>query len=105
MGDYLIAWSGVRPWRCRHCELRFFAWVVPVSYALYAHCHQCGNFDLQRISREHVSGGFAWLGRLLHFPAYRCDPCRNRFYSLRPYRRILPIHTRPETSQEVAPHS
>jgi hypothetical protein len=31
-----------------------------------------------------------FLKRFLGFPAYRCDPCRQRFFSIRPYRRILP---------------
>lgn len=56
--------------------------------------------DLQRISREHGAGTFAWLFRLIHFPAYRCAPCRNRFFSILSYRRIVPteeLHTRPES--------
>jgi hypothetical protein len=57
--------------------------------------------DLQRISSEHGSGALAWLFRLLHFPAYRCAPCRNRFFSYRVYRRIVPtqhpINTRAES--------
>jgi len=24
------------------------------------------------------------------FPAYRCDPCREKFFSVLPFRRILP---------------
>jgi hypothetical protein len=50
----------------------------------------CGNLDLQRISSDHGTGMFSWLFRLLHFPAYRCAPCRNRFFSVRIYRRIVP---------------
>jgi hypothetical protein len=50
----------------------------------------CGNMDLTRISSEHGAGAFAWLFRLLQFPAYRCAPCRNRFFSARIYRRIIP---------------
>lgn len=46
--------------------------------------------DLQRISSEHGMGTFAWVFRLFRFPAYRCAPCRNRFFSLRIYRRIVP---------------
>ncbi len=57
--------------------------------------------DLQRISSEHGMGMFAWLFRLLHFPTYRCAPCRNRFFSIRIYRRIVPakhiIETRADT--------
>jgi hypothetical protein len=75
--------AGLRPWRCRSCSLRFFAWSVALPFLRYAHCHRCGNLDLQRISREHVDGWFAWLGRLLQLPAYRCGPCRSKFFSVR----------------------
>jgi hypothetical protein len=50
----------------------------------------CGNMDLQRISSEHGNGMMAWLFRWLRFPTYRCAPCRNRFFSLRIYKRIVP---------------
>ncbi len=90
--DYLVGVSGARPWRCRSCELRFFAWVVPVTYVMYVHCKLCGNLDLQHISSEYVyESRLAWLGRLLHLPAYRCDPCRYRFFSLRANRRIRAV--------------
>jgi uncharacterized protein with PIN domain len=56
---------------------------------VYAHCARCGNLDLQHVSRDRVpEGALASLKRILHFPAYRCDPCRQRFFSLRPFRRI-----------------
>jgi hypothetical protein len=87
--DYLIGVTRLRPWRCQVCELRFYAWAVPVSYVTHAHCGMCGNMDLQRISREHGAGSFAWLFRLLHFPTYRCAPCRNRFFSIRSYQRVI----------------
>jgi len=94
--DYFISLVNLRPWRCRNCDLRFFGWAAPVAYAKYAHCLMCGNFDLQRISGEHVKEGmFPRLSSRLHVPAYRCDPCRNRFFSLRPYRRILPLKGEP----------
>lgn len=82
--DHTIGLTGLRPWRCAKCKRRFFAKAVPLRFAMKAHCEQCGNFDLQRISNEHVSGWFSWIPRLLHVPAYRCAPCRNRFFSLRP---------------------
>jgi hypothetical protein len=31
-----------------------------------------------------------FVKRLLRFPAYRCDPCRERFFSIKPFRKILP---------------
>lgn len=88
--DLLLTGLAMRPWRCRSCQERFYAWTVPVAHALYAHCPRCGNFDLQRISRDRVDEGlFLWLKRLLWFSAYRCDPCRMRFFSVLPYHRIV----------------
>jgi hypothetical protein len=81
----------LRPWRCRTCALRFLAWSVAISYLRYAHCRRCGNLDLQRVSREHVDGWFAWLGRTLHVPAYRCGPCRSKFFSVLIHRRLRPV--------------
>jgi hypothetical protein len=82
--------------------LRFYAWSAAVKYVGYVHCGMCGNMDLQRISSEHGSGALAWLYRFLRFPAYRCAPCRNRFFSSRVYRRIVPtqhpINTRAESN-------
>ena len=98
--DYLNGVTLLRPWRCRGCDQRFYAWAVPIAYVRYAHCHMCGNMDLQRISREHGAGAFNWLFRLLRFPTYRCAPCRNRFFSIRPYRRIVPTEHPAETRAE-----
>ncbi|MBI3668450.1 MAG: hypothetical protein HY237_01510 [Acidobacteria bacterium] len=78
--------------------MRFYAWVVPLAYQKYAHCDLCGNLDLQRVSREYVTeGSFVWLFRLLHFPAYRCDPCRHRFFSVRFHHRIVAVHSESST--------
>jgi hypothetical protein len=90
--DLFFSLFGLRPWRCRGCELRFFAWKVPIPYAFYVHCPKCGNMDVQRIARERVDEGlFLWIQRILGIKAYRCDPCRTRFFSVRIYRRILPV--------------
>jgi hypothetical protein len=104
--DLMLTFSGLRPWRCRSCEERFYAWQVPMAYSLYAHCPRCGNFDLQRISRDRVDeGAFRWVERLLGFAAYRCDPCRMRFFSVLPYHRIVPdegaVNERPHRSQQA----
>ena len=98
--DYVIGITLLRPWRCRSCDQRFYAWAVPIRYVQYAHCGMCGNMDLQRISGEHGAGTFAWLFRLLQFPTYRCAPCRNRFFSIRPYRRIVPTQSELESKTE-----
>lgn len=79
------------PWRCHTCDYRFRAQLVALRFVLYARCPRCGNFDLEHISRDRVERGtFVYLKRLLGFPAYRCDPCRERFFSVLKFRRILP---------------
>jgi len=35
-------------------------------------------------------GAWTSVQRFLGLSAYRCDPCREKFFSLRPYRRIVP---------------
>jgi hypothetical protein len=101
MLDWLLTLAELRPWRCRACDRRFYAWRVAVRHAFYAHCPNCGNFDLQAIARARVEQGtFLRLKRLLAFPAYRCPSCRERFFSLRPYRQILPVSI-PETPNDA----
>jgi hypothetical protein len=60
---------------------------MPVRNLYYAHCGICGNLELQRISGERVPGIAAIIGRALGIPALRCEPCRNKFFSVRPLRR------------------
>jgi len=43
--------------------------------------------ELQRIAAEHVTGRISVIGRFLGIPAYRCVPCRNKFFSVRPFRK------------------
>jgi hypothetical protein len=89
--DLALSLIGLKPWRCLTCEFRFYASRVAVSFFGYAHCGRCGNFDLEHIARNRVQNGtLLFAKRFLGFPAYRCDPCREKFYSLRPFRRILP---------------
>lgn len=88
--DYVVGVASLRPWRCRDCDARFYAWSTPIGYVGYVHCVKCGNLDVQRISSEHGMGMLAWIFRLFRAPAYRCAPCRNRFFSFRLYRRIVP---------------
>lgn len=64
---------------------------MALPFVRYAHCPKCGNFDLKHIARERVKkGSLLFLKRMLVFPAYRCEPCREKFFSVLPYRRILP---------------
>ena len=91
VSDFFASLTALRPWRCHSCDFRFYARSVALPFARYAHCPKCGNFDLQHISRERVERGtLLFLKRMLIFPAYRCDPCREKFFSVLPYRRILP---------------
>jgi len=89
--DFFFTILGSRPWRCHTCDHRFYARRVATSFACYVHCSKCGNLDLERIARNRVDEDpLAFLKRRFGFPAYRCDPCRHRFFSLRPFRRIIP---------------
>jgi hypothetical protein len=75
---------GVVPWRCTVCETRFHARAIPLRHLLYARCGICGNLELQRIAAEKVPGVTSVLGRMLGMPAFRCAPCRYKFFSMRP---------------------
>ena len=100
--DGAVTAIGLRPWRCRTCDYRFYAWRVAVVFARFAHCPTCGNFNLQRIGHDRVDKGtLLALKRLAGFPAYRCDPCREKFYSVRPLHRIVPSVI-PETGAKNA---
>jgi hypothetical protein len=74
---------------------------VAVPFARYAHCSRCGNFNLQTIARDRVDAGtLVFLKRFLGFRAFRCDPCRQKFFSVLPYRKIVPSMM-PESSRNV----
>jgi len=89
--DFGFTILNLKPWRCHSCDFRFYARRVALAYSRYAHCPKCGNFDLEHLSRERVDrGSFLPLKRWMGFPAYRCAPCRERFFSARPFRRIVP---------------
>jgi hypothetical protein len=65
----------------------------------HAHCPRCGNLYVERVHAARVDRAFL-LGvkRLLRIPAYRCDPCRLKFFSVRPpYRGSLS----PQTAQKA----
>jgi hypothetical protein len=51
---------------------------------LCAHCAICGNLELKRIAPEHANSVGAPLWRFLGVPAFRCIPCRNKFFTLLP---------------------
>ena len=85
--DHLFAVVGVLPWRCGSCAARFRARLLPLRTLLYAHCGICGNLQLQRIAAQRVPGMTRILWRMLGLPALRCEPCRHKFFSVRPLRR------------------
>jgi len=84
--DYLFSFVGLYPWRCEDCYSRFYARLMPLSESLRAHCPICGNQELKRISPEYVNSTFSFLGRFLRIPAYRCEPCRHKYFSILPRR-------------------
>jgi C4-type Zn-finger protein len=67
--------------------MRFHARLMPLSHTFYAHCPICGNLELRRIAPEHVNSITAFLWKILRIPAFRCDPCRYKYFS------ILPLHS------------
>jgi hypothetical protein len=104
--DYVAGVARLRPWRCRACDSRFYAWATPVGYVWYVHCGMCGNMDLPRISSEHGMGMLSWVFRMFRAPAYRCAMCRNRFFSFRIHRRIVPSQqpVEPRAESHPVPH-
>ena len=77
---------GVYPWRCTECHARFHSRLMPLSYSFRAHCPFCGNLELKRISPEFVESPFRIFWKVLGVPAFRCDPCRYKYFSVLPLR-------------------
>lgn len=89
--DFGFTILSIKPWRCHSCAFRFYAHRVALAFSKYAHCPRCGNFDLEHLRGDRVDRGtLVGVKRWLAFPAYRCAPCRTRFFSTRPFRRIIP---------------
>lgn len=88
--DRIAGVAGLLPWRCQTCQTRFLARTVAVAHAGLVHCPKCGNLDLEHCGRDRVFGGWSKVQRFLRFPAYRCDACRERFFSLRRFKPIVP---------------
>jgi len=57
------------------------------------HCAICGNFDLKRIAPEYVPGPMGFFGRILGLPSLRCEPCRHKFFSIRPIKQSAPAES------------
>jgi transposase-like protein len=69
---------------------------MPVSDSLHAHCPICGNQDLKRISPEYVNSPLGFVWRTLRVPAYRCEPCRHKYFT------ILPRHNAESAAEELS---
>jgi len=82
--DYVASVVGTIPWRCSRCSSRFRSRATPLTHLLSAHCSICGNIELKRISGELAEGIGAPLWRFLGIPAFRCMPCRHKFFTLLP---------------------
>ena len=96
MADYALTSIGVYPWRCKQCEARFHARLMPINDALHAHCPLCGNSQLKRISADYIATPLSFFWRTLRIPAYRCEPCRHKYFSILPYR------SRPRPLEELS---
>jgi len=89
--DRAMSALGFLPWRCGTCQSRFFARTVAIRFLYLVHCPNCGDLDPQQLGRDRVFGGLRnSLKRILRLPAYRCEACRNRFFSLRLFQPVLP---------------
>ena len=82
--DYILSLFGLYPWRCQSCKARFHARLMSFSDSVHAHCPICGNPALKRIAPEHVNSLFGFLWRNLRIPAFRCEPCRYKYFSILP---------------------
>jgi C4-type Zn-finger protein len=82
--EYVLGAIGVYPWRCKGCGARFHARLMSLNNALHAHCPICGNPALKRIAPEHVNTLLGFIWRTLRVPAFRCEPCRYKYFSILP---------------------
>jgi hypothetical protein len=57
---------------------------MPLSDSMHAHCPICGNLELKRIASNLVDSPMSFLWGWLRVPAYRCEPCRHKYFSLLP---------------------
>jgi len=89
MQDRVMSAFGFLPWRCGTCQARFYSRTVAIRFLHLVHCPNCGDLDPERVGGDRVLGGM-WktVQRVLRVPAYRCEACRNRFFSLRRFRPV-----------------
>jgi transposase-like protein len=84
--DYILSLFGVYPWRCNDCHGRFHARMMSLGQSLRTHCPICGNQEVKRIASDRVSAPLSFVWRFMRLPAYRCEPCRYKYFSIRPRR-------------------
>jgi predicted RNA-binding Zn-ribbon protein involved in translation (DUF1610 family) len=90
--DYLLSLSGLRPYRCRECNQRFYDYsrsrrLPREPRSRWAKCPRCGGTSAYRIARNKVPstwGNLLW--RILPVSGFRCPECRKRFFDYRPQR-------------------
>jgi hypothetical protein len=88
LADYVLSLLGLYPWRCSSCHSRFHARLMPLSHTFRSHCPICGNLDVKRISPDFVNHPLSLAYRVLRIPAFRCEPCRHKYFSMLPQRRM-----------------
>lgn len=80
--DRAVKLLALKPWRCMRCRQRFYAWKVARKLIRYAHCPECGAFEVQQIGDSSVAEGFAaTVLRILRASVFRCDACELNFHS------------------------
>ncbi|MHB8540434.1 MAG: hypothetical protein ACYDCD_05765 [Candidatus Acidiferrales bacterium] len=100
--DWLVTVAALRPWRCLKCKRRFYGRAATLTSVRHAHCPRCGNLKLQHIGKRQVAEGrLRWFFQALNATAYRCDPCRFRFFSFRPIDEMRPAK-KPSAIRESA---
>src|SRR6267154_3903633 len=82
--DYFARVVGSVPWRCSRCSRRLRSRTTPLAHSLVAHCAICGNIEVKRVASDLADGFAAPLWRTLGVPAFRCIPCRHKFFSVLP---------------------
>jgi len=82
--DYFATIVGSVPWRCSRCATRFRSRATPFTHLFLAHCAICGNVEVKRVSSELADGFGARFWRSLGVPAFRCIPCRHKFFTILP---------------------
>jgi DNA-directed RNA polymerase subunit RPC12/RpoP len=82
--DYVARVFGSVSWRCSRCSKRFRARTTPIAHLLSAHCAICGNIEVKRISSDLADCFAAPFWRALGVPAFRCVPCRHKFFTVLP---------------------